>query len=169
MAPKFVVFGGNGFLGKRICQNAVTAGYQVVSVSRSGKAPHSTELNDKQWIQEVQWTAADIFKPDSYHTLLKDAANVVHSLGILLENENYKKTLSKSPTNGSKSSLLSLGVGPNPLRKSSPYFTYEMMNKQSAIILANTFKQEIIKKGKKEQAKINERSFTYISADKASP
>ncbi|CAI1594437.1 hypothetical protein SEUBUCD646_0L03400 [Saccharomyces eubayanus] len=169
MAPKFVVFGGNGFLGKRICQNAVIAGYQVVSVSRSGKAPHSTELNEKQWIQEVQWTAADIFKPDSYHSLLKDAANVVHSLGILLENESYKKTLSKSPTNNSKSSLFSLGAGPNPLRKSSPYFTYEMMNKQSAIILADTFKQAIIKRGKKEQAKVDERSFTYISADKGFP
>ncbi|EJS42554.1 YLR290C [Saccharomyces arboricola H-6] len=169
MASKFVVFGGNGFLGKRICQEAVTAGYQVVSVSRSGKAPHSTELNDKQWMQEVQWTAADIFKPDSYHMLLKDAANVVHTLGILLENENYKKTLSKTPTNDSRSHLLFLGTGPNPLKKESPYFTYEMMNKQSAIMLANTFKQEIIKKSKKEQAKVNGRSFTYISADRGFP
>ena len=136
---------------------------------RSGKAPHSNELNDKQWIQEVQWTAADIFKPDSYHELLKGAHNVVHSLGILLENENYKKTLSKTPTNDSKSYLLSIGAGPNPLKKSNPYWTYEMMNKQSAVILANTFKQEILKEGKMEQAKVNERSFTYISADKGFP
>ncbi|QHS75003.1 ubiquinone biosynthesis protein COQ11 SPAR_L03110 [Saccharomyces paradoxus] len=169
MIPKLIVFGGNGFLGKRICQEAVTAGYQVVSVSRSGKAPQSNELNDKQWMREVQWAAADIFKPDSYHELLKDASNVVHSLGILLENENYKQTLSKTPTNDSKSYLLSFGAGPNPLKKSSPYFTYEMMNKQSAIILADTFKQEILKKSKKEQTKANERSFTYISADKGFP
>ena len=166
MIPKLIVFGGNGFLGKRICQEAVTSGYQVVSVSRSGKAPHSNELNDKQWMQEVQWTAADIFKPDSYHELLNNATNVVHSLGILLENENYKQTLSKSPTYDSKSRLLSFGAGPNPLKKSSPYFTYEMMNKQSAIILADTFKQKILKKSKKEQEKANQRSFTYISADK---
>lgn len=169
MIPKLIVFGGNGFLGKRICQEAVTSGYQVVSVSRSGKAPHSNELNDKQWIQEVQWTAADIFKPDSYHELLNNATNVVHSLGILLENENYKQTLSKSPTYDSKSRLLSFGAGPNPLKKSSPYFTYEMMNKQSAIILADTFKQKILKKSKKEQEKANQRSFTYISADKGFP
>lgn len=117
MIPKLIVFGGNGFLGKRICQEAVTSGYQVVSVSRSGKAPHSNELNDKQWMQEVQWTAADIFKPDSYHELLNNATNVVHSLGILLENENYKQTLSKSPTYDSKSRLLSFGAGPNPLKK----------------------------------------------------
>ncbi|CAD6637070.1 HN1_G0029340.mRNA.1.CDS.1 [Saccharomyces cerevisiae] len=169
MIPKLIVFGGNGFLGKRICQEAVTLGYQVVSVSRSGKAPHSNELNDKQWMQEVQWTAADIFKPDSYHELLNNAANVVHSLGILLENENYKQTLSKSPTYDSKSRLLSFGAGPNPLKKSNPYFTYEMMNKQSAIILADTFKQKILKKSKKEQEKANQRSFTYISADKGFP
>ncbi|CAI4644664.1 CQS_1a_G0036690.mRNA.1.CDS.1 [Saccharomyces cerevisiae] len=169
MIPKLIVFGGNGFLGKRICQEAVTSGYQVVSVSRSGKAPHSNELNDKQWMQEVQWTAADIFKPDSYHELLNNATNVVHSLGILLENENYKQTLSKSPTYDSKSRLLSFGAGPNPLKKSSPYFTYEMMNKQSAIILADTFKQKILKKSKKEQEKANQRSFTYISADKGFP
>lgn len=169
MIPKLIVFGGNGFLGKRICQEAVTSGYQVVSVSRSGKAPHSNELNDKQWMQEVQWTAADIFKPDSYHELLNNATNVVHSLGILLENENYKQTLSKSPTYDSKSRLLSFGAGPNPLKKSSPYFTYEMMNKQSAVILADTFKQKILKKSKKEQEKANQRSFTYISADKGFP
>ena len=169
MIPKRIVFGGNGFLGKRICQEAVTSGYKVVSVSRSGKAPHSNELNDKQWMQEVQWTAADIFKPDSYHELLNNATNVVHSLGILLENENYKQTLSKSPTYDSKSRLLSFGAGPNPLKKSSPYFTYEMMNKQSAIILADTFKQKILKKSKKEQEKANQRSFTYISADKGFP
>ncbi|CAI4660364.1 AKH_1a_G0036990.mRNA.1.CDS.1 [Saccharomyces cerevisiae] len=169
MIPKLIVFGGNGFLGKRICQEAVTSGYQVVSVSRSGKAPHSNELNDKQWMQEVQWTAADIFKPDSYHELLNNATNVVHSLGILLENENYKQTLSKSPTYDSKSRLLSFGAGPNPLKKSSPYFTYEMINKQSAIILADTFKQKILKKSKKEQEKANQRSFTYISADKGFP
>ena len=169
MIPKLIVFGGNGFLGKRICQEAVTSGYQVVSVSRSGKAPHSNELNDKRWMQEVQWTAADIFKPDSYHELLNNATNVVHSLGILLENENYKQTLSKSPTYDSKSRLLSFGAGPNPLKKSSPYFTYEMMNKQSAIILADTFKQKILKKSKKEQEKANQRSFTYISADKGFP
>ncbi|CAD6636071.1 XXYS1_4_G0041430.mRNA.1.CDS.1 [Saccharomyces cerevisiae] len=169
MIPKLIVFGGNGFLGKRICQEAVTSGYQVVSVSRSGKAPHSNELNDKQWMQEVQWTAADIFKPDSYHELLNNATNVVHSLGILLENENYKQTLSKSPTYDSKSRLLSFGAGPNPLKKSSPYFTYEMMNKQSAISLADTFKQKILKKSKKEQEKANQRSFTYISADKGFP
>ncbi|CAI4891941.1 CHS_3a_G0037110.mRNA.1.CDS.1 [Saccharomyces cerevisiae] len=169
MIPKLIVFGGNGFLGKRICQEAVTSGYKVVSVSRSGKAPHSNELNDKQWMQEVQWTAADIFKPDSYHELLNNATNVVHSLGILLENENYKQTLSKSPTYDSKSRLLSFGAGPNPLKKSSPYFTYEMMNKQSAVILADTFKQKILKKSKKEQEKANQRSFTYISADKGFP
>ncbi|CAI4046692.1 ubiquinone biosynthesis protein COQ11 SKDI_12G3240 [Saccharomyces kudriavzevii IFO 1802] len=169
MASKLVVFGGNGFLGKRICQEAVTAGHRVVSVSRSGKAPQGTELNDKQWIQEVQWTAADIFRPESYHELLKDASNVVHSLGILLENENYKKTLSKTPTNDSKSYFSPFQTGSNPLKKSSPNFTYEMMNKQSAVILANTFKQEILAKSKGEQAKVSERSFTYISADKGFP
>lgn len=33
IAKNIVVFGGNGFLGKRICQEALSRGYLVTSIS----------------------------------------------------------------------------------------------------------------------------------------
>lgn len=33
---KLVVFGGNGFVGSRVCEAGINKGLQVVSVSRSG-------------------------------------------------------------------------------------------------------------------------------------
>lgn len=35
---KLVVFGGNGFVGSRVCEAGVDKGFQVVSVNRSGNS-----------------------------------------------------------------------------------------------------------------------------------
>jgi len=164
---KLVVFGGNGFLGKRICQQAVLKGMQVTGISRSGKPPVPLTNSDKHWINEVSWKSADIFNPDSYGLYLKDRPNVVNTIGILLENENYKKELK----NGF--SLPSLFKrAPNPLLyprnselrlKSNTNFTYERMNTKSMMILADTFKL-ILEKNEVQSAL--RPSLTYISADK---
>lgn len=167
MIQKIVVFGGNGFLGKRICQQAVLNGLQVVGLSRSGKAPQALG-NDKYWIKEVSWNQADIFNPETYNEHLKDATDVVDTIGILLENENYKKNIKEG---FSLSSLLPLPkLSRNPLLNSeSPRhdrasnFTYKRMNTESTIILADAFK-EILKK--REFNTNVKSSLTYISADK---
>lgn len=88
---------------------------------------------------------------------MKNASSVVHSLGILLENQNYKKSIN------SNSSILSefsnfLKPG-NPLDKSS-FNSYESVNRDSAILLAETFQ---------ETTNISNPSFVYISADKGFP
>lgn len=57
-----VVFGGNGFVGRNVCQAAVRLGAEVVSVSRSG-APGRA---DKKWADGVRWVKGDIFKPADY-------------------------------------------------------------------------------------------------------
>lgn len=94
MASKLLVFGGNGFLGRRICQEGVLRGLEVVSISRSGKPPVlKSSLRDKDWIKEVRWESADILNPSTYYKHLQGASGVVHSLGILLEDESYKKKL----------------------------------------------------------------------------
>ena len=38
-APHLLVFGGNGFVGSRVCERALASGLGVVSVSRSGAPP----------------------------------------------------------------------------------------------------------------------------------
>lgn len=166
MVSKLLVFGGNGFLGKRICQEAVNNGFQVMSLSRSGRPPKPQSPRDKDWIGEVQWEAADVFDPLSYNRHLRDATDVVHSLGILLEDESYKVKV-RNPLNKSfdlKSLIPSFG--PNPLDKKNPNFTYERMNKESALILAQAFRQAL---SSNEDKRGTMPTFTYISADKGFP
>lgn len=168
MTSKLLVFGGNGLLGKRICQEAVKKGFQVVSLSRSGKPPQPQSIKDNDWINEVQWESGDIFCPETYHKQLIGTSNVVHSLGILLEDENYKKTVRKPLSNvfDPKAWLPALGLGSNPLNKSNPNFTYDRMNKQSALILADAFMKTI---DRSTTALKDMPTFTYISADKGFP
>lgn len=48
--PTIVVFGGNGFVGSSVCEEAVRTGLGVVSVNRSG--PPKTGAD---WISKVEW------------------------------------------------------------------------------------------------------------------
>jgi len=45
-----IVFGGNGFVGTRVCEEALQTGLAVVSINRSG-APKATA----PWTSEVEW------------------------------------------------------------------------------------------------------------------
>lgn len=160
MSTRLLVFGGNGFLGQRICEAAVKNGFQVTSLSRSGQPPKSYSRSDSQWIRKVNWQSADIFNPNTYKQHLKDTPNVVHSIGILLENESYKGILSNPFSIFQRES--------NPLlqpRYTNPNFTYYKMNTESALILADTFKKAL-KDNKNLQKKP---TFTYISADQSFP
>lgn len=51
--PKILVFGGNGYVGTKVCEEALKTGLQVVSINRSGK-PRGTDA----WINEVDWVQA---------------------------------------------------------------------------------------------------------------
>lgn len=170
MSRKLVVLGGTGFLGKRICEAAVEANFKVTSLSRSGKA-----VSSEAWAQEVEWKSCDIFEPKSYASELRNATDVVHSLGILLENENYKKQVNGTslwPTSIPELPKMSTLFGKNPLEKgghgnganakksSATNFTYEMMNKYSATLLVDTYMK--VNAG-------NARTFSYVSADRGFP
>ncbi|KAH3682048.1 hypothetical protein WICPIJ_006984 [Wickerhamomyces pijperi] len=147
---KLVVFGGNGFL-------AIESGFQVTSLSRSGKPPKNLSFQDMNWVSKVQWKSANIFKPETYKQELKDAKSCVHSIGILLEHSNYKNTI-----NSNKSILnefSNLVKTPNPLDKSL-FNSYESVNRDSAILLAETFKESTTQENP---------AFVYISADKGFP
>ncbi|KAK3995988.1 isoflavone reductase IRL [Cladorrhinum sp. PSN332] len=173
-AKRIIVFGGNGFLGSRICKAAVARNWDVTSVSRSG-APHwssvSSSPSPPNWSTSVHWERADIFQPSQWLALLKSADCVVHSLGILLE-ADYKKVISgrESPfTFLSRSASSASRPSANPLDRkpgddtpidgnnSAKQQTYELMNRDSAILLA------------KESASAGVKAFGYISAAAGAP
>jgi len=90
---KLLVVGGSGFLGREICREAVGDGYAVRSVSRGGRP--STDLpglhqHDAQWIDDVEWTSADLFSPHTWRDRLRGCDIVVHAVG----------TAHESPTDG---------------------------------------------------------------------
>ena len=58
-----MVFGGNGFVGRRICEEAVARSYRVISVSRSG-CPHV--WRNESWARKIEWYRADALNIDSF-------------------------------------------------------------------------------------------------------
>ena len=55
-ASTCVVFGGSGFLGQRLCRQLLSAGFNVISVSRTGRPKGKAE----PWWSDVDWISADI-------------------------------------------------------------------------------------------------------------
>lgn len=114
------------YSGKQICKAATQKGWTVTSLSRSGEplwaeSPSSADGNKPAWSSKVQWKKADIFNADSYDYVLRDVDAVVHTMGILLEND-YKKFISgeKSPLALLSSSLLGSGGGTGASRRLPP-------------------------------------------------
>lgn len=62
--PKLIVFGGNGFVGTRVCEEALNTGLAVVSISRSG-APKATS----HWTSQVDWLNVSVAKHHLYIAL----------------------------------------------------------------------------------------------------
>ncbi|KAK5664259.1 hypothetical protein OQA88_477 [Cercophora sp. LCS_1] len=171
-SKRLIVCGGNGFLGSRICKAAVSRGWDVTSISRSGEPQwqHVTSSpSPPEWAHRVSWERADVFRPAQYVSLLQGADYVIHSMGILLE-ADYKGVISgkESPFSGlAKAFSASKGHTPNPLQRkegdelkppsSANQLTYEMMNRDSAILLA------------KESDKAKVGTFGYISAAAGAP
>ena len=138
--------------------------------SRSGEPNWSavtSESTAPAWSKSVNWKSANILNPETYKESLENADAVVHSMGILLE-ADYKGVVSGqvSPIAGLQRAFSSTKVGANanPMEASSiepgekdGQITYELMNRDSAIILANT------------AAAANVGTFGYISAAAGAP
>jgi putative NADH-flavin reductase len=67
-------------VGSHICRAAVRRECLVTSISRSGGQNQDARILDEK---------ADIFEPEKYRELLRDAKAVIYSAGILLEGD-YK-------------------------------------------------------------------------------
>ncbi|KAL3131927.1 hypothetical protein ABBQ38_007628 [Trebouxia sp. C0009 RCD-2024] len=80
--PKLIVFGGNGFVGTRVCEEALQTGLAVVSINRSGP-PKATAA----WTSDVEWVSADALEPEQWREQLQGAVGVVSCLGAFGSNE----------------------------------------------------------------------------------
>ena len=69
--PKLIVFGGNGFVGTRVCEEALQTGLAVVSINRSGAPKVSAP-----WTSEVEWISVSI----PFFIVAGTAALIVHSI-----------------------------------------------------------------------------------------
>ncbi|KAJ5643177.1 uncharacterized protein N7484_005684 [Penicillium longicatenatum] len=187
MATKrLVVAGGSGFLGLRYMQMGRLTmdadlwfqdpGYanqlQRGAGRRSGEPRWDTVTDSStrpSWASSVEWAKADLLKPESYKPFLSGATAVVHSMGILLEADYKGVVQGREPIIGglqrafSSSKLGSQdpltrkeGEALKPKEKDGQ-LTYELMNRDSAIALAQESLTEHVP------------AFVYISAAAGAP
>lgn len=155
------VVGGNGFLGRKICEVGVRLGWSVSSLSRSGKPPQALTHADHLWIAKVQWQKADLFDPSSYASKIGDKTAVVHSAGLLLENVDYKLQINLNFS--FLTDVKRLGTmlkGANPMAR-SPATSYAAVQRDLAVMLADTYTENYTGDGTP--------AFVYISADSKPP
>ncbi|GAA5911092.1 ubiquinone biosynthesis protein COQ11 [Sporobolomyces salmoneus] len=137
---KICVFGGSGLVGSSIAKKAVKRGWNVVSVSRSGKPFQTPAGHSPAWVDQVEWTKGTPFDPTSYAQVLPSCDALVSTLGILLE-DDYKQSGQAQPLSVLRSVVGNLlGETRNPLKQRGDR-TYERMNRDSAIEAFRAFRQ----------------------------
>ncbi|CAO3670233.1 unnamed protein product [Rhizopus stolonifer] len=162
IARKLLVVGGTGFLGLNVCKLATQRGWETVSLSRKGEPSVFQQKGKPEWAEKVQWASGNSLEPESYKEILSGVTDVVHSVGILLERDYKSLAQSQSLCEVvDKLPGVFLNDHGNPLDskfENTIRPTYEMMNRDTAISVAN------------EVAKLPSiKSFVYISASQALP
>ena len=96
-APHLLVFGGNGFVGSRVCERALASGLGVVSVSRSGAPPTraggggpGAPAAPPAWAADVEWLAADAADTAAWAGALDGCVGVVSTLGAFGSNAHMR-------------------------------------------------------------------------------
>ncbi|MEW5301789.1 MAG: hypothetical protein WDW38_008420 [Sanguina aurantia] len=85
--PRIVVFGGRGFVGSHVCQEALNTGLHVVGVSRSGTPP----LTKESWVDQVEWVRGNALEPQTYQHQLEGAVAAISCIGTFgSQDEMYK-------------------------------------------------------------------------------
>ncbi|KAI5952154.1 hypothetical protein KGF57_004159 [Candida theae] len=193
MTKSIAVFGGNGFLGRKICEVGINRGYNITSYSRSGQPPQSPHHQSPPatWISQVSWQKCDIFNPRESippHKL-GQFDTIVHSIGLLFEDASYKKSMNSNfgvLQDVQKLANRVLGSGVNPMQKDKVNSSYEAVQRDSAVLIADEYiearldalKEEEEKKKKKKNKNSNSAdsptgaivgNYVYISADQNPP
>lgn len=95
--------GGNGFIGRRLCERAVADGHEVTSVARTGPP---AKRHCGPWADDVRWLTADVFSPETWRDSLSGVDCVVHSVGTISENPDAGVTFER--TNGDSAIIAAL-------------------------------------------------------------
>lgn len=89
-------------------------------------------------IPQVQWVAGDSTEPDSYKEILDGVTDVVHTVGILMENDYKKIVQANSVTDAIDGvgtvfgQFLGMKDNGNPFKQDpTSKVTYEMMNRDT--------------------------------------
>lgn len=97
----------------------------VEQVCFSGSPPnHIIPLK----LQQVEWRKGDALNPESYADILPGVNAVVHTVGTLLDNTQYKQKLQQGDVMGMLKSLA--GRGNDPLAEKPPS-AYDTLNYES--------------------------------------
>ncbi|KAG6845328.1 hypothetical protein H0H87_010785 [Tephrocybe sp. NHM501043] len=163
---RILVIGGNGFIGSAICKAALAKGIQVTSISSSGLPYRSAKGHAPAWVNKVDWQRGDALHPESFAHLLPEVDGVIHTLGTLLENSNYKQAIKRGDILGLVGILHNNVVGDhgNPLENStdeSRRGSYDVMNRDTALRVCEAF----VSSPMESRAPNAPRPFVYISAE----
>src|SRR5690625_5463142 len=84
---KIFVTGASGFIGTEICRVAVMEGHSVVGLVRTGRPE-----NVDSWADQVTWVQGNALVPDDWRDALEGADAVIHTVGILREKSQDRKS-----------------------------------------------------------------------------
>ncbi|KAI0683694.1 mitochondrial protein [Cytidiella melzeri] len=164
VARKILVVGGNGFVGSAVCKAALARGFQVTSISSSGRPYMTPKGHSPAWTSKVTWQKADALDPSTYAHLLPETTAVVHTLGTLLEDASYKAALKEGDMFKLFGTLASnfLGTGEsNPLRDPAEQGAgYDLLNRDAALQVCQAFVSSV-----SSTLLAHPRPFVYVSAE----
>ncbi|WFD25675.1 hypothetical protein MNAN1_000639 [Malassezia nana] len=141
-ARSLLVVGGNGFVGSAVCKQALSRGWNVSSISGSGRPFRTPKGHAPAWTtsERMQWHQADAFEPDTYRALASECDAVVHTIGILMESDYKGQSGSLQGLWQGLAKGWGLATSANPLLPPNERVSYERMNRDSALIVAQTVK-----------------------------
>ncbi|WFC98644.1 hypothetical protein MYAM1_001375 [Malassezia yamatoensis] len=160
MSRNLLVVGGNGFVGSAVCKQALSQGWDVQSISGSGRPFKTPKGHAPAWTEsdKMHWHKADALQPSQYKEIAASCNAVVHTVGILMETKYKGQGGSVSNIFRGLTKGWGMGDQGNPLDEEDS-LTYERMNRDTAITVASTFAEA-------QRAKHNrEVPFVYISAE----
>ncbi|KAI0093692.1 NAD-P-binding protein [Irpex rosettiformis] len=163
IARKILVVGGNGFVGSAVCRTALARGFQVTSISSSGRPYTTPKGHSPAWTSKVNWQKADALDPSTYAHLLPETSAVVHTLGTLLEDARYKAALKEGDVFKLLGTFASTFLGSessNPLREEDKEGGYATLNRDAALRVCEAFVSST-----PSTPLVHPRPFVYVSAE----
>ncbi|KAG2157176.1 mitochondrial protein [Suillus clintonianus] len=153
IAQKILVVGGNGFVGSAVCKMALARGIEVTSISFSGKPYKTPQGHTPAWVERVEWRKADAMNPESYADILPGVDAVVHTVGTLLDNTQYKQKMQEGDVLGVFKSLMGR-------KEEGQRSAYDTLNYESAVCMCEAFVAS-----KPASGITRVRPFVYVSAE----